>query len=176
VVVSSAGINYPAVVVAAVVHFILGAVWFWALMDPWLAGIGKTSTDMTREGSPVLAYVIAFGSNLVLAWVLSWAMLVSGYQSVGGGMMMGALLWLGFVATTTATEYVFEARSFETFTINAGYPLVGMLIMGALLGAWKQGHPVSSASWPSKPLDQLSTPGCAGGQRRRDINRNGPAR
>jgi hypothetical protein len=138
--------NYVAVIVAAVVHFLLGAVWFWTLMNPWLAGIGKTHADLAREGSPVLAYVVAFASNLALARLLSWLILTTDHQSVVGGMMVGALLWFGFVATTTATEYVFEARSLESFAINAGYPLVGMLIMGGLLGAWKKRRVVPAAS------------------------------
>jgi Protein of unknown function (DUF1761) len=138
--------NYVAVVVAAVLHFLLGAVWFWTLMNPWLAGIGKTPEDLAREGSPVLAYVVAFGSNVVLAWALSWLIGATDRRSLAGGMMMGAVLWLGFVATTTATEYVFEARSFEIFAINAGYPLAGMLIMGGLLGAWKKKRPVPETS------------------------------
>jgi Protein of unknown function (DUF1761) len=138
--------NYPAVIAAAVVHFLLGAVWFWALMSPWLAGIGKTYEGLAREGSPVLAYVVAFASNLVLAWSLSWLIRATGHDTIAGGMLIGAALWLGFVATTTATEYVFEARSFEIFAINAGYPLAGMLIMGGLLGAWKKKRPVAEAS------------------------------
>ena len=137
-VVTDRAINYPAVILAAVVYFLLGAVWFWLLMNPWLAGIGKTRADLAREGSPVLAYVVAFVSNLILAWVLSWLMVATGHQSAGGGMMMALVLWLGFVATTTATEYIFEARSLEVFAISAGYPLAGMLMMGALLGAWKK--------------------------------------
>ena len=138
--------NYPAVVVAAALHFILGALWFWALMSPWLAGIGKTTEDLAREGSPVLAYVVAFGSDLILAWELSWLIRATGRANVVGGMMIGAFLWCGFVATTTATEYVFEARSFKIFAINAGYPLAGMLIMGGLLGGWKKSQPAHESS------------------------------
>lgn len=137
--------NYVAVVTAAAVHFVLGALWFSALMHPWLAGIGKTYQDLAREGSPVIAYVVAFASDLVLAWVLSWLIRATGCDSMAGGILTGAVLWLGFVATTTATEYVFEARSFEVFAINAGYPLAGMLIMGGLLGAWKK-RPAAEAS------------------------------
>ncbi len=48
------------------------------------------------------------------------------------------MLWLGFVATSTATNYVFEGRSMQIFAINAGYPLVGMLMMGAVVGGWKK--------------------------------------
>jgi hypothetical protein len=35
-----------------------------------------------------------------------------------------------------ATEYAFEGRSVRTLAIVAGYPLVGMVLMGAVLGGW----------------------------------------
>jgi len=47
-------------------------------------------------------------------------------------------LWLGLIASTFATEYVFEARSLQIFVVNTGYPLVGILLMGIILGAWKK--------------------------------------
>jgi hypothetical protein len=41
------------------------------------------------------------------------------------------------VATTFLTEYVFEMKHWGAWAVNAGYPLVGMLLMGAILGAWQ---------------------------------------
>ena len=37
-----AGINYIAILIAAVVSFIFGAVWYGTLGKPWMAAIGKT--------------------------------------------------------------------------------------------------------------------------------------
>jgi hypothetical protein len=51
---------------------------------------------------------------------------------------MGGLLWLGFTGTTMATEFVFEGRTLAAYGIAAGYPLAGMLIMGAILGRWQK--------------------------------------
>ena len=42
------------------------------------------------------------------------------------------------MASTLATEYAFEARSLSFFAINIAYPLVGMIIMRVVLGAWKK--------------------------------------
>jgi hypothetical protein len=42
------------------------------------------------------------------------------------------------VFTTWSTEYAFEARSLTILAINTGYCLTGMLLMGAILGAWKK--------------------------------------
>jgi hypothetical protein len=65
-------------------------------------------------------------------------MVSTGEQTASRGLLLGAVLWVALVATTFGTEYIFEGRSFQGFLINAGYPLAGLLIMGAIVGAWKR--------------------------------------
>ncbi len=127
-------VNYVAVVVAAAVYFVLGAIWFTAFQKPWLSAISKTADQLT--GSPALGYVVAFVSNLIIAWMLAWLIILTGRTSLVGGFEMGGLLWLGFVGTAMATEFVFEGRTLGAYAIIAGYPLAGMLVMGAILGRW----------------------------------------
>lgn len=135
---NSQSVNYPAVIVSAVAHFVLGAIWFTILQKPWLAAIGKTMDQLTAQGNATVGYVVAFVSNLVMAWILARMMIATGRTTVAGGMALAGLLWAGFTATTMATAFVFEARTPEAFAIIAGYPLIGMLVMGAILGAWKK--------------------------------------
>ena len=134
---SAGRINLFAVVVAAVVYWLLGAAWFTLLMRPWLAGIGKTQEQLRQAASPALAYLVALVCNLLMAYVIAWAVRATGKQTAVGGMKVAALLWLGLVGAAMATEFIFEARSLQIFVIIAGYPLVGGLIMGTILGAWK---------------------------------------
>jgi hypothetical protein len=129
-------VNFVAVVVAAVAYFVLGAIWFTALQKPWLAAIGKTVDQLT--GSPAPGYVVAFTCNLIIAWVLARLMIATGRTGLMGGVTIAALLWIGFTGTTMATEFVFEGRTPAAYVIIAGYPLLGMLIMGAILGAWQK--------------------------------------
>ncbi|HEV2423313.1 MAG TPA: DUF1761 domain-containing protein [Terriglobia bacterium] len=130
-------VNYIAVVVAAVAYFVLGAIWFSAFRGPWLEAVGKTPNQLT--GSPATGYVVAFVSNLVIAWILARLIIAMTQRGLVRGAAMGALLWLGFTATTMATEFVFEGRTLGAYGIIAGYPLVGMLVMGAILGRWHKG-------------------------------------
>ncbi len=133
------GPNLIAVVVAAVLHFFLGGGWFMLLQKQWLAGIGKTSEQLMASGMPNwFPYVVTVVANLVMAYVLGWLIVATGPQTVMRGLKVAAMVWAGFVASAFATEYAFEARSLQIFGINAGYPLVGMLIMGVVLGAWKK--------------------------------------
>ena len=110
-----------AVVVAALLHFFLGAVWFTIFKQPWLAGTGKTMEQLLGSGMPTwMPYVVTFIANLVMAYVLGWLILASGTSGVTGGIQIAALAWLGFVASAFATEYVFEARSLSFYAINTG--------------------------------------------------------
>ena len=37
-----------------------------------------------------------------------------------------------------AKEYIFEVRTVQIFAINAGYSLLDLMIIGAIVGAWKK--------------------------------------
>jgi hypothetical protein len=51
---------------------------------------------------------------------------------------VGVLVWIGFVGPITFMNYMFEMRSYTLFAINEFYPLAGLILMGAILGAWKR--------------------------------------
>ena len=125
--------------VATIVYFVLGGMWYTLLKDAWLLGIGRTMEDFTKSGqSPAVPYCIAVVCAAVMAWTLSWVIQASGEQTAARGASVAALLWLGLVLTTFATEYAFEMRGVRILTINAGYPLVGMVLQGAILGGWRK--------------------------------------
>jgi len=93
---------------------------------------------MASGVNPSLQYGTAFIAAAVIATAISCVTQLTGPQTALRGMRVAALLWLGCVFTTWATEYIFEARSFRTFVINTGVWLVGMVVMGAIVGAWKK--------------------------------------
>jgi hypothetical protein len=130
--------NPPAIALATFLYFALGGVWFTLFMHAWLAGIGRTMSDLKESGVPPwLGYLVALVMTAILATALSWLIQATGPQTAARGIRVAALLWLGFVFTTWATEYAFEARSLSILAINTGYPLTGMLLMGAVLGGWR---------------------------------------
>lgn len=133
------GPNMFAVVVAALAHFFLGAGWFTLFKKQWLVGIGKTQEQLMASGMPAwMPYVVTFIANLAMAYVLGWLIVATGPRTTMRGVQVAAMAWAGLVASSFATEYVFEAKSIQIFSINAGYPLVGMLIMGGILGTWQR--------------------------------------
>jgi uncharacterized protein YacL len=128
--------NYIAVVVAAIAYWLLGAIWFGVLFSkPWMA-----LEHMTEEQAinPVLPYIISFLLNLLIAYVLSQLCIWRNANSAGRGSAIGVLVWIGFVGPITYTTYMYEMRPNGLFAINEFYPLAGLVLMGAILGAWKK--------------------------------------
>jgi hypothetical protein len=130
--------NPAAIAVATLLYFFLGAAWFTTFMNSWLAGVGRTMAELKASGVPPwLSYVVALVMAVILATAISWIIQATGPQTAARGAKVAAALWLGFVFTTWATEYAFEARGIPILAINTGYPLVGMLIMGLVIGGWR---------------------------------------
>ncbi len=135
---SSFRIHWPAVVVAMIVSFLFEAAWFSYFMAPWLAGIGRTKEWLLASGmNPAVQYGTALLCSFVTAAVLSICIQASGTQTIRRGIVCGAVLWLGFVATSFAKEYVFEVRSIAIYGVTAGYVLFDLMLIGAIVGGWR---------------------------------------
>jgi surface polysaccharide O-acyltransferase-like enzyme len=128
--------NYVAVVVCAVVYWLLGGLWFGFLFaKPWMA-LEHVTEEQARSINPVLPYVVSFLLNLLIAYALAQLCLWRNATTAARGASLGILLWIGFVGPITYTTYMYEMRPWQLFAINQFYPLVGLALMGAILGAW----------------------------------------
>lgn len=132
--------NYLAMVIAAIACFLLEGGWYTFFTQAWLVGIGRTRAElMSAPGyNPALQYGTAFLSAIVMAAGLSCVIQLTGPQTALRGVKAGVLLWLAFVLTTWSTEYAFEERPLSLLGINAGFWLIGMVVMGAIVGVWKK--------------------------------------
>jgi Protein of unknown function (DUF1761) len=130
--------NYLAIVVAAVACFLFEAAWYSYFLQAWIDGIGRTREWLMASGvNPSIQYATALLCGAVIAGAISCVTQLTGPQTALRGMRVAALLWLGCVLTTWATEYVFEVRSYKLFAINTGFWFLGMVMMGAIVGGWK---------------------------------------
>ena len=136
-----AGINYVAVLVAAVAGWLTGAVWYGVLGKPWMAALGKTEEECKRnQGTPAfyVPFVLAFVSAIILAWVLAGMIghLGPGQVILRNGVISAAFAWFGFVLTTITVNNAFGMRKVMLTVIDSGHWLATMLVMGAIVGAW----------------------------------------
>jgi len=127
-------VNYAAVVVAAVAGFAFGAVYYGVLGKPWMTA--ARIDPATAKMSPT-HFATSFVCELVMAWVLAGIIF---HAAPGAGLRAGVvsafLIWLGFIATTTAVNQRYEGFGWNLTLIDAGHWLGVALIMGAIIGWW----------------------------------------
>jgi len=130
--------NWLAILVAAIVHWLLGAVWFTAFAKPWTAGLRmpKEELDAAMAHPNFWPYVIALLCNLVLAFVIARLLAIGETHTLVRGVRIGILVGLA-ASVAMVTEMSFELMGQTFMVISAGYPLVGCILMGIILGAWK---------------------------------------
>lgn len=128
--------NYAAIVVAAVAYWILGAVWYGVLFSKSWMFYEHMSMEQAQSMSPVLPYIITLILNLLIAYVLSQICLWRNATTAGRGAAVGVILWIGIVGPITFTTNMYEMRPKELFALNEFYPLAGLVLMGAIVGAW----------------------------------------
>jgi hypothetical protein len=143
-------IKYPAVIVATLVHYILGGLWYSPLLfgNKFLQIIGWTPqqlADMQAKG-PAKELAIAFVMSLVLVYILAHFVQYTRARNWRGGLETAFWLWLGFIATTQLATVIFEQRPLGLYLINVGYQLVGCMLAGVILAVWRPQEATQSAA------------------------------
>jgi hypothetical protein len=129
--------TYVAIIVAAIVQMILGFLWYGPLFGKtWMSLMGSTTQSMNREGMGK-TYAWTFIGSLVTAGVLRRVATMVGATTIGAGASLGGWVWLGFVATVTLASVIYEKRSVNLYVLNNGYQLISLVVMGAILAAWR---------------------------------------
>ena len=134
---SFTGVNYIAVIIAALAGFGLGAVWYTVLARPWMHAIGKTEAECKQQGSAkVVPFAISIVALFIMALMLAGVMGHLGDITIRGGVISGFFVWLGFVITTMGVNHAFAGAKPMLTLIDGGYWLAVLLIQGAVIGAF----------------------------------------
>jgi hypothetical protein len=132
-----AGMNYLAIVIAAVAAWLAGAGWYMALGKTWTVALGTTQEKMTQAGhrpGAFLPYGYAFIAELLMAWILAGLLGHIGALTIRGGIISAAFCWLGFVMPTMAVNNIFAGRDARLLLIDGGHWLLVLVLMGAIIG------------------------------------------
>jgi len=135
---SFTGLNYIAIVIAAVAGFGIGAIWYTFLFQkPWMAAMGIDEEKIRAGGGPgATPFIVAGIGHLVMAFVFSAFLHSLGAATLVGGLAIGFFAWLGFVITSMAVNNGFGGRNVMVTVIDGGHWLVVLLVMGLIIGAF----------------------------------------
>jgi hypothetical protein len=136
------GINWLAVIVATVIYFALGAVWF-APQTPigraWMqAADYKSPTEGVSASS--LFYIVPAATCLVMVVATALLARATGTDTLNEGVVLGLVLGIGFAVPLLITTAAFEFNKPRRFTwgvIDASYHVVGLLIAAIILALWR---------------------------------------
>ncbi len=136
-------INFLAVLVSAVVAFILGFLFHGPVSGKlWmkLADIHPTGNESFKDMIPQMLWNLL--ANIVTAYVLAVVYLFAstspylGTTGAWGGVCVALWVWLGFLVTTTSIEVIWMGRSVKLWLFEACCSLIVMIVMGAIIGSW----------------------------------------
>ncbi len=126
-------INWLAVVIAAVVTFVLGGLWYGPLFGRvWRAAEGQAEPQPGHQKHPAFVYGLSFVLMLIAAAVLAVAL--GPDPTVPRSVSVGLVVGVGWVATSFGVNYLFAGRRLALFAVDAGYNIVLFALMGLIIG------------------------------------------
>ncbi len=129
------GLNWMAVLAATLAGFMLGGLWYGPLFGKaWLAAIGKKAEDIKPSPGP---FIISFFTALITSIVLAVLINALAIFSITGGVLLGCLTGVGFIATAMASDSAFCGWGVKLWLIQSGYRVAYSIIMGIILSAWR---------------------------------------
>jgi hypothetical protein len=133
-------INYLAVVVAAVVAFVLGGLWYSPILfaKPWVKAHGYSEERVKEmQASAGKAYTVSFLCQLLIALALAVLIGYLHMELCVQGLKLAALVWGGFAFPLGLMANMFSDKKITVFYIDTGYQLVYLLVMGSILTVWR---------------------------------------
>lgn len=128
-------LNWLAVISAAIAAFVIGGLWYSPALfsKAWMRENKIIEAEHRKDANLGLV----FGTTFILQVIAAIFMgVVTQHMNVSQGSFTGFIIGVVWVATSIGTHYLFERKSMTLFLINAGYSIVLLTVMGAILGAW----------------------------------------
>jgi len=133
-------VNYLAVLVAAVVVFVLGWLWYSPLLfyKPWMRLRGlDPDAAMAGAKMPVGKLVIELLRCLVLAYVIAHFAGALGISGWFGAVHFGVLLWFGFPLILLTGSVLWDNVPWKVAAIHSGDWLVKLVVISIILSMWR---------------------------------------
>ena len=134
-------VNYLAVFLAGASSMVVGFIWYSGpvMGKTWQKLVGLKDEDMQKGMAKAMSLTLI--ASMVTAYVLAHVAFLSN-KYFGNSFMQDAVttafwLWLGFTAARMLTHDLFEKRPTKLTVMALTHELITLLVMGAIIGAFK---------------------------------------
>jgi len=125
-------VNPIVVFVAAVIAYLFGGLWY----SPW--GVGRYWKDVKAPQADKKkdAHLWSFVMTVIASYAMTLLVNNAAIDTLGDGLMLGAICWAGFMAPAAANAYLWRKTDGRAAAANAGYQLAATLIMAGIATIW----------------------------------------
>lgn len=128
------GVDFTAVLAAAVLHLILGVIWY----SDFVFGLRwRRLVTGPSHPHPGEQWAVAIVCSVAVAYALATCVAWTMASQLADGFKLGMVIGAGVVGAGYFPIYVFRNVERELFLIEAGYLLVGIVVMTCTLTVWK---------------------------------------
>ncbi|WP_133162168.1 DUF1761 domain-containing protein [Hyphococcus luteus] len=130
------GLNLVGVLVASIVFFLIGWVWYGMLFqEAWMAAEGITMEAAESESPVWMAsgFLITLLQVIGIGLILKW----KGSAGLGGAVATAFALWFFLALPMCSYAYIYAAHNSTLLLIDAGHLLVGWVVSAIVLALIK---------------------------------------
>ncbi len=133
------GLNWIAVLVAAVANMLIGATWYMPAVfgRQWMRYTGKTMDDLENTPRPWIGYIGSFAASILIAYTVSRIAAYAAAESLVDAILLMLFIWLGLFVTSLSDEALWERRPFGLYILNCGRWLVALIAVTLIVVLWQ---------------------------------------
>ena len=124
---------------AALVAWLIGALWYSPILfaKAWVKAHGHSPEKLAAmQAKAGKTYALSFVAFILIAFILQLFIHHLGATTAAAGAGWGFHAWVGFALPIGFMANLYSDKPISAFLIDAGYQLVYLVVMGAILGRW----------------------------------------
>ena len=127
-------VNFLAILVASIVGYIIPMIWY----SKALFGKSWMRYSKIKEMRPTpIVMVSGFIATIIFNIVFAIVITFFGVSDFTSGMLVGFVLWIGFIATTMLNGVLYNKMPAALYLINTVQYLLSMMVVGGILSVWQ---------------------------------------
>lgn len=133
-------INYWAVLVAGIIYWLLGMVWFSTIIGKsWIEEVKKHGVKVSKPTTSKMVEksIWTFVLNLIVAFGIAILVNSLGIRTFEGGVILGLIIAICFSTTVMGSAFIWENRSVKLSFYDIFYPFIGILVSSIIIALWR---------------------------------------